>query len=352
MLQTQASTPNPDDGIKAFRPEKDCALASHVNAEPARALPGTVGFNLDRLTAMWLGALRDHSHLANVLTHISRNSWGDVERALRSIFDGNVTSQDLSPLARNIVDLLCADRGVTGRIMKPYFRVFLASALPPDQARRLSAHVTKLFLELEAPNPFGRDSENVKTIAIIQGSSTASAQELFQDIVERWSPQIRIAGVIEERDRANRRLCRAGSLRSLGDNSLYPMFEDTASSSAGCDVEQAGLGSAAVAIRRDVETGCDLVILSKFGKLEAEGLGLRAAFTACVEAKIPLLTYVPIRLSRPWKSLVGAQSIFLPAEALAIDDWLRSLSNIRHAMIAFYLAARVGRGVAPEPGGK
>lgn len=348
MLLERNANLVPKGGVKAFRRERAPAPGPRVNAKPAPALPSAVDFDLDRLTAIWVGALRDHSHLANVLTHISRNNWGDVERAFQSIFNGNVRSRDLSQLARNIVDLLCADRGVTGRIMKPYFREFLASALPTDQARRLSAHVTKLFLKLETPNPFGGDSDTAKNIAIIQGSSTASAQKLFQDVIERWSPQIRIAGVIEDRNRADGRVCRAGGLRGIGDNTLYPMLPESASDGTGCDVEEAEFGSASAAIRRAIDAGCDLVVLSKFGKLEAESLGLRAAFRACIEAKMPLLTYVPIRLSRSWKSFVGSLSVCLPAETLAIDDWLRSLGGIRRAMTSFYFAAGIGRVAAPE----
>lgn len=301
---------------------------------PARDLTSGTNLDLDWLTAAWVGALRDHSHLANVLTHISRKNWGDVERALRSIFDAGARGRDLSPLARNIVELLCADRGVTGRIMKPYFRDFLTSALSPDQTRRLSAHVTKLFLDLETSNPFD-EGEDAKIIAIVQGSSTIAAQKLFQDVIERWSSQIRIAGVIETRESATGRSCRAGHLRSITDRVFYPMFEETTANSA-CDIEDAGLNAAAEAVRRDVATGCDLVILSKFGKLEADGLGLRAAFTACVEAKMPLLTYVPIGLSRAWDRFAESQSVFLSSEPMAIDEWLRSLGGIRRAMTSFF----------------
>ena len=46
---------------------------------------------------------------------------------------------------------------------------------------------------------------------------------------------------------------------------------------------------AAAAVRRDIAAGCDLVVLSKFGKLEAGGGGLRDAFGAAIEAGVPVL---------------------------------------------------------------
>ena len=71
------------------------------------------------LAFLVVAAFRRHPHINNVLTHISDANWERVEQALRAILDPLAASRDLSPLARNIVDLMCADRGVTGRILKP-----------------------------------------------------------------------------------------------------------------------------------------------------------------------------------------------------------------------------------------
>lgn len=94
-------------------------------------------------------AFRVHPHLSNVLTHISGASWAKVERSLNAIFDLATTSDSLSPLEQNIIDLMSADRGITGRIMKPYFHAVLRRLLEPDRAERLIRHIDTLFLELE-----------------------------------------------------------------------------------------------------------------------------------------------------------------------------------------------------------
>jgi hypothetical protein len=96
-----------------------------------------------------VAAFRRQPHISNVLTHISGANWGRVEQALRAILDPLTPSCDLSPLARNIVDLMSADRGVAGRILKPYFRDFLARILSPHLAALLTDHVRLLFLEFE-----------------------------------------------------------------------------------------------------------------------------------------------------------------------------------------------------------
>jgi integrase len=84
----------------------------------------------------------------------TRSGWRNdgplrLRQRIRAILDPLAASRELSPLARNIVDLMCADRGVTGRILKPYFRDFLASILSPCLAALLTDHVSFLFLEFE-----------------------------------------------------------------------------------------------------------------------------------------------------------------------------------------------------------
>lgn len=94
-------------------------------------------------------AFRAHPHISNVLTHISHARWTEVERALNTILDPTASADALSPLEQNIVDLMCAERGVTGKILKPYFHAVLFRLTEPSGAQRLILQIEILFLELE-----------------------------------------------------------------------------------------------------------------------------------------------------------------------------------------------------------
>ena len=96
-----------------------------------------------------VSALRAHPHISNVLTHISRAKWSEVEKSLNRILDLSTTSDGLSPLEENIIDLMVGERGVTGKILKPYFQAALRRLLEPSRAARLLRHVSALYLELE-----------------------------------------------------------------------------------------------------------------------------------------------------------------------------------------------------------
>lgn len=163
--------------------------------------------------------------------------------------------------------------------------------------------------------------EPVKRIAVVQGAPGAAVQALFLTLAERWQPSARIAGVIAESHGLADRACSAGFLRSLGSDERFPIFQDLGPGSTACHLEGAGALSAADAVRRDIDRGCDLVVLSKFGKLEAGGKGLRDAFAAAIEAGVPILTSVSPAVEATWEAFAAPLFVTLPADADRIEAW-------------------------------
>jgi hypothetical protein len=114
-----------------------------------RSLATPVRLSTAELAFRIFAVFRGHPHISNVLTHISHSNWSQVERELNTILDPMTTIGGLSSLARNIIDLMCAERGVTGKILKPYFHAALHQLLGLDEAEGLIRHVEALFLEIE-----------------------------------------------------------------------------------------------------------------------------------------------------------------------------------------------------------
>ncbi|WP_417417963.1 hypothetical protein [Hoeflea sp.] len=118
------------------------------------------------LVSALVAAFRAHSHINNVMTHVSGARWDEIERALHIILDIAAVPAGLSRLEANIVDLLCAERGVTGRIFKPYFETLLARLLPAVPAGHLQAHVLSLH---QAAQIYEEDNPGVVRIATKTG---------------------------------------------------------------------------------------------------------------------------------------------------------------------------------------
>ena len=134
-----------------------------------------------------------------------------------------------------------------------------------------------------------------------------------------------MAGVIAEDHGLPDRFCQAGYLRSLPTGARFSIFQDRGAGTATCHLDGAGAVEAATAVRHDIARGCDLVLLNKFGKLEAAGNGLAGAFRAALAARLPLLTSVSPAHDRAWREFAHREFAVLPADASAIDLWRRTI---------------------------
>jgi hypothetical protein len=91
--------------------------------------------------------------------------------------------------------------------------------------------------------------------------------------------------------------------------------------------------AAAAGVQSDIEAGCDLVLLNKFGKLETAGGGLASAFRAAIDAGLPLLTSVSPTHDEAWRRFVDQEYAVLPADPAAIDLWRQAVqTKIRPVM--------------------
>jgi hypothetical protein len=123
--------------------------------------------------------------------------------------------------------------------------------------------------------------------------------------------------VLEESHGQDDQVCGAGYLRSIANGARYSMFQDLGPGSTACRIDPAGVLLAGEAVRRDIAAGCDLVLLNRFAKLEAERQGLMSAFVAAVEAQVPLLTSVSPAFQGAWERFAAPA---VRASALTEDN--------------------------------
>jgi len=164
--------------------------------------------------------------------------------------------------------------------------------------------------------------------AAISGDDGVAAQALLAEMVAEWrAGGARIAGVTAEGHGLPGRTCGAGFLREIASGKARTIYLDAPSSSTSCHLDAAGVADAGRAIVEEIPTS-DLVILNKFGKLEAMGAGLAAAFAAAIAVDKPLLTTVSEKHRNGWSSFAPG-AIFLTAEKSALQDWWQSVRSVR-----------------------
>src|SRR5690606_20016872 len=120
----------------------------------------------------------------------------------------------------------------------------------------------------------------VNRIATVTGADSAAVQALFVAAVGQWRRAgVNVAAVLAEAHGLADRACGAGFLRDLSSGIAYPIYLEEAPQDTTCHLDARGVDAACAAVLPRIAAS-DLVVLSKFGKLEAMGQGLFAAFEA------------------------------------------------------------------------
>jgi hypothetical protein len=160
-----------------------------------------------------------------------------------------------------------------------------------------------------------------KTIAVLQGAATPVVQAVMRQFIARLGPGVRAVGVVEDPLPVEDDGCSAGELKSLGDGRRFPLLQDLGSDATACRLDSSAVVSACDVVQRDIAAGCDLVVLSKFGKVEADRSGLAGAFASAMETGIPILTSVSPKFAEAWDRFAAPLYVILPPELAAVEAW-------------------------------
>ena len=151
-------------------------------------------------------------------------------------------------------------------------------------------------------------------------------------------PERVIARAVE--DLRNRGIALAGTLQRAADEMAdrHPcdlLIEDLATGEVTAIAEHRGkeargcrldvgllteLSEAVLASLRSEEPR--LLVINKFGKIEADGGGLRQALAEAAALGIPVLVGVPMRNLDRWRAFAGLFAVELPVDDAAVAGWL------------------------------
>jgi G3E family GTPase len=163
----------------------------------------------------------------------------------------------------------------------------------------------------------------VRKIACILATDGATARATLAAAAARWRRDgARVVGVIDEPHGLPDRQCAAGILRDIASGTPHRMYLESAPSGTSCHLDATGVIAAAAALRDQIAAS-DVVVLSKFGKLEAAQSGLAEAFAAAIAADKPVLTTVSAKHRAAWAAF-APDADYLAADAASLDRWWRA----------------------------
>lgn len=133
---------------------------------------------------------------------------------------------------------------------------------------------------------------------------------------------IAVAGIVQHnkfiRDRTKCNM----EVEELGSETVLQLSEDRGKEARGCRLDRGALSEAAALLSASLENGPEIVILNKFGKLEAEGRGLRDALADAVQLGMPIVVGVPYRNIEQWRIFAEGLAEECPIDSSRLHEWL------------------------------
>lgn len=111
-------------------------------------------------------------------------------------------------------------------------------------------------------------------------------------------------------------------LQELASGDVHAIAEDRGSQARGCRLDVGLLTEIGESVLQSLHDDARLLVVNKFGKIEADGGGLRQAISEAVGMGIPVLVGVPARNLDRWRAFAGDFAVELAPEPSAIRDWL------------------------------
>lgn len=132
----------------------------------------------------------------------------------------------------------------------------------------------------------------------------------------------RVAGVVQINagdDKSQRSEMR---LRLLPGERTIRISQDLGPGATGCALDPSALAAAVGEVSADLERGADLLIVNKFGKVEAEGRGFRSLIGEALSRDIPVLTGLNPAQRAAFDSFTGGMAEELEPDLSSVNAWL------------------------------
>jgi nucleoside-triphosphatase THEP1 len=133
---------------------------------------------------------------------------------------------------------------------------------------------------------------------------------------------IAVAGIVQHNQFIRDRTKCDMEVEELASGIVLQLSEDRGKEARGCRLDRGALLEAAALLSASLENEPELVILNKFGKLEAEGRGLRDTLSDVVQLGVPIVVGVPYRNIAQWRAFTEGLAEECPIDSSRLHEWL------------------------------
>ena len=170
-------------------------------------------------------------------------------------------------------------------------------------------------------------------IGYVSQSGRGASDAILAKVAALLSAQgLQLAGTVQSNvERPDRAVCDM-DVRVLPDGPCFRISQDLGNHAIGCRLDPGALELAVAAATSRLD-GADLLIINKFGKLEAEGRGFCALIAEALSRDIPVLVGVNGLNLAAFERFAGGLAVACGSDPRGIANWAGSHLRQRESKI-------------------
>ena len=162
-------------------------------------------------------------------------------------------------------------------------------------------------------------------LAYVMSENFGETDRILSDFARTCVDQgMRISGIVQTNRKSTDRASCDMDVQVLPNGATYRISQSLGSGARGCRLDPAELERAAFDVKNSLELNPTLLVLNKFGKMEAEGRGFREIVAQAVMADIPVITAVNAINLPAFLEFTGGAGELLDANLTSLEKWLDS----------------------------
>jgi hypothetical protein len=178
-------------------------------------------------------------------------------------------------------------------------------------------------------------------IAAIGYQAGFEIDDFLRSVTNRLrADHVSLGGTLQENTGGGEVLCSAMTLIDLASQRRVKISQDLGAQSEACRLDAQGLSEIGALLDRTLDQKIELLVLNRFGTVEAEGAGLRSAFVRAIDAGIPVLTAIRPPYIEAWVEFHGGLAVGFAPD---LDRVLAWCGNAVHELL---VARRTGVSLA------
>ncbi len=171
-------------------------------------------------------------------------------------------------------------------------------------------------------------TENLLNLAAVIYRPGDDVDSLLVSLAGRLQNEgYQLGGIVQRNQRGTCGPIKLMEVIDLMTSQVIPICQNLGPGSTGCKLDQSGLADAAQAVRRAIDGNVELVIINKFGRLEAAGQGLRSEIADTIMSGLPTLTAVSERVYSAWQEFTGGFGTTLLCDEDVVAAWWHDVAR-------------------------